>query len=785
MVMAHYQHNGVGIYFDSYFTDFDRSSDASSNAGMFKYQDELQFLYDNGISQGSTIPWHTGFVLDLLDGDFYIGNPFEAGPTGGYRAFFYVSGTALGNGSPLADHTLSVYDRGNPAKPTGPLLRIHDQGGLTLTDMSSAPPNIASGRSAFWVKDDAPNVPKFTDDTNTTYQLAYTSSIITDHTALNNLFWTGSNHTGTANYLASFDGSGNPTTVDPATVGTTDHTSLNNIFWTGSNHTGTANYLASFDGSGNPTTIDPATVGVTDHTLLTNLAWTGSNHTGSSGSIAGFTGLGVATEYFIGTDIQGYHPFLADITASNPSQDQILGFDGTQWVATSSGGGGGGVSDHTALTNLAWTGSNHTGSANTLAAFSQTGSAILETYGSTPGNSYIVQALTSSKIDTEWINYDDVTITNTSDELAVKVGGIAENYLGFSWVTEIIPAASFVYTSPSSSYTLSSAASANPNVLDMATLYRNGVNDQTRVTSPSANEEWKIVGTTLAVYGDVTSSSDTYKVTYVAGGAPGDFASGISVAQYQEQISIATVSGTVNHYGWVPEGKVKRLKNIEVYSKNLANTGSYTFTLTKDPEGTDRNMIFSASIDLTDSGPLTAGVPYGVLLTTTSSDFTLSSSQTWRASFDATSASNGASGVYMSLNWEWIDVEPFKNLYQESHPVSTISGTVEHYGWVPPGKSKILKSVEVYSYATASVGDYTFTLTKDPGGTNRNMIFSASIDLSTSGPLTNEVPYAVDLTNTGSDLTLSSSQTWLASFDATSASNGAEGVYFSLTWEWE
>jgi hypothetical protein len=43
--------------------------------------------------------------------------------------------------------------------------------------------------------------------------------IITDHADLINIIWAAGGHTGTPNYLAGFDGSGNPTNIDPGTVG--------------------------------------------------------------------------------------------------------------------------------------------------------------------------------------------------------------------------------------------------------------------------------------------------------------------------------------------------------------------------------------------------------------------------------------------------------------------------------------------------------------------------------------------------------------------------------------
>ena len=110
-----------------------------------------------------------------------------------------------------------------------------------------------------------------------------------DHTALDNLAWGSSGHTGTAGTLAGFDGSGLPTTVAAPTE---DHAALDSLAWSSSGHTGTAGKLAAFDGSGEATTADAFSG---DHTDLSNLAWGSSAHTGSPNQLAAFDGSGNPT----------------------------------------------------------------------------------------------------------------------------------------------------------------------------------------------------------------------------------------------------------------------------------------------------------------------------------------------------------------------------------------------------------------------------------------------------------------------------------------------------------
>jgi hypothetical protein len=103
-----------------------------------------------------------------------------------------------------------------------------------------------------------------------------------DHLDLLNIVWDVSGHTGTAGYLAGFNGLGNPVDIDPSSVGVTNHTALSNIAWATSGHTGTASYLAGWNGSNVAIAIDPSTVNAAAHA---------SSHQNSGGDEISVTGL--------------------------------------------------------------------------------------------------------------------------------------------------------------------------------------------------------------------------------------------------------------------------------------------------------------------------------------------------------------------------------------------------------------------------------------------------------------------------------------------------------------
>lgn len=69
ITLWHYQHDVVGLYFDAYYdSGGDKSSDAGSNAAIYKFGDGLVFGYDSGVAQGGVVTWNTSFRVDLDDG---------------------------------------------------------------------------------------------------------------------------------------------------------------------------------------------------------------------------------------------------------------------------------------------------------------------------------------------------------------------------------------------------------------------------------------------------------------------------------------------------------------------------------------------------------------------------------------------------------------------------------------------------------------------------------------------------------------------------------------------
>jgi len=64
MQILSWRHDFVGIFFDSYFDNASKSSDAGSNFYFSKYNDKLSFQYDSGVAQGGVITWNDGIVLD-------------------------------------------------------------------------------------------------------------------------------------------------------------------------------------------------------------------------------------------------------------------------------------------------------------------------------------------------------------------------------------------------------------------------------------------------------------------------------------------------------------------------------------------------------------------------------------------------------------------------------------------------------------------------------------------------------------------------------------------------
>lgn len=231
-----------------------------------------------------------------------------------------------------------------------------------------------------------------------------------------------------------------------------------------------------------------------------------------------------------------------------------------------------------------------------------------------------------------------------SRQLSLADGGVTETKLGFSWKTVEIPASSFVYSSPRSTYSLATAASADANVVDMTELLRNGVGDMTRVTAPTANPgEYSLSGTTLSVHGDVTGTSDTYLLRYVVGSASGTGAAATWTDLYPTAVS---GGNTVNNYGWATARAL--LIKVEAFSAVHATVGAYTMAVAKDPAGTPVNQLLAATYDLTG---LTDFVPGSAPLAVADADRTFEIGDVWRAQFVSDNAGLDAEGVYFALTW--------------------------------------------------------------------------------------------------------------------------------------
>ena len=137
------------------------------------------------------------------------------------------------------------------------------------------------------------------------------------------------------------------------------HPNLATLGWTDSGHTGTANEFAGFDGAGGATTYGQDDI---DHTSISNV---GSN-----------THAQIDT-HIADTDI---HFEKGDVAysdlAGNPS-DRITAGTNLSWDGdTLNASGAGGTTDHSELSNLAWSDSGHTGTVSTLPAFGASGTAI-------------------------------------------------------------------------------------------------------------------------------------------------------------------------------------------------------------------------------------------------------------------------------------------------------------------------------------------------------------------------------------------------------------------------
>jgi len=180
-----------------------------------------------------------------------------------------------------------------------------------------------------------------------------------------------------------------PSILDEGILLTETPTSIN---FTGSGVTATA--------VGDAVTVDIPGGSAADHSALSNLGWAVAGHTGTADELAGFDGAGAATTYSrtVTGDVGGTFPgplTVSDLTITGEVQGSVLYFNGTNWTQLPPGTAGnvlqtngaasnptwvapsGGVTDHTALSNLGWAVSGHTGTAGSLAAFTAAGAASL------------------------------------------------------------------------------------------------------------------------------------------------------------------------------------------------------------------------------------------------------------------------------------------------------------------------------------------------------------------------------------------------------------------------
>lgn len=95
--------------------------------------------------------------------------------------------------------------------------------------------------------------------------------------------------------------------------------------------------------------------------------------------------------------------------------------------------------------------------------------------------------------------------------LEAAIGAIAATSVS----RETFLASAFTFGGIYSTVTVAHSASAVAALSGYKELFRNGVADQSFVTgAPAAAGEWRVTGTTLQVFGDITASGDTYRVVY-------------------------------------------------------------------------------------------------------------------------------------------------------------------------------------------------------------------------------------------------------------------------------
>lgn len=160
------------------------------------------------------------------------------------------------------------------------------------------------------------------------------------------------------------------------------------------------------------------------------------------------------------------------------------------------------------------------------------------------------------------LNTSHLEASGTNDrQVGIKAGAVDESKLGFSWETLDIAASEFTDAGSDLWTKTVTSASAQANVEEMAQLSRNGVVLEEKVTTPSANGEWKLSGTTLTVFwdGTLTSTEDDYQLRYITGTATDPFvASDVLVARVtqdsEQTIAYNTETAVIFHSEEVDTG---------------------------------------------------------------------------------------------------------------------------------------------------------------------------------------------------------------------------------------
>jgi hypothetical protein len=122
-----------------------------------------------------------------------------------------------------------------------------------------------------------------------------------------------------------------------------------------------------------------------------------------------------------------------------------------------------------------------------------------------------------------WVNQSNQThwvLLDNSEGAALWVettagAGLGTGFEGTWKVVEIV-SADFTYTT-ASIYNLPTTPTTDTDLIPAFELFRNGIADQTRVTTtPSQANEYQVSGSQLVVFGDITTDLDTYKFRYIS-----------------------------------------------------------------------------------------------------------------------------------------------------------------------------------------------------------------------------------------------------------------------------